>query len=353
MQQKQIDIIPLNKKVLITSILIVGLIPTVFGILSALVLDTWPVYCGYLIPSAIFSLIITASLFLANIFISRRTYARYPDSMSAVRRIITCLLLGLVISNIIIYVEWQIYNALISHLDTEQNRKVIFNNQVLATVLTTMVILVFEIRHYLIQWKTSAVEAERLQKENSQAQLESLRSQVSPHFLFNSLNALQSLIDTDPAKAKEFTQELSKVYRYVLEHKDDMVVTVREELDFIHSFIYLNRIRFGENLQFSTHIDAISLNKYIPPLTLQILIENAIKHNIISTDKPLHISVKDNADHLIVQNDLQLRTEKIESTGIGLKNLKERYKLIYNTEPTFTVVNAQYIASVPLMENDS
>lgn len=200
MQRTQADIIPVNKKILIRSILIVGSIPTIFGIISSIVFHTWRADCIYFIPSALFSLFITASLFLANIYISRKICARYPDTSSAVRRIIISLLLGLIVSNIIMYIEWQIYNALVAHLDAEENKRVTFNNQVLASVLTTMVNLVFEIRYYLLQWKISAVEAERLQKENSQAQLESLRSQVSPHFLFNSLNALQSLIDTDSDK---------------------------------------------------------------------------------------------------------------------------------------------------------
>ncbi|MBC8047305.1 MAG: histidine kinase [Fimbriimonadaceae bacterium] len=195
-------------------------------------------------------------------------------------------------------------------------------------------------------------EKERLEKENINAQLESLKTQVSPHFLFNSFNALQSLIDTDPQKAKDFLQELSKVYRYVLEHKDDLVVEIKEELSFIQSFIYLNKIRFGESLQFDTQIDAHAAKQYIPPLSLQLLVENAIKHNIVSSEKPLRIGISNENGYLIVKNNLQLRTEKIISTGIGLENLKERYRLIHNIAPEFILTKESYIAKIPVIEKE-
>lgn len=320
--------------------------------IQATVFGTWAELKLYIIPATVFSYIVTTSLFFTITYISKSAFAKYPEAKFAVRRVLSCLITALIISNILMYVEWKLYNTWFAHLSGEHEKSVIFSNQVVTSILVTFVNLVFEIRHYILQWKNSAVEAERLQKENTLSQLESLRTQVSPHFLFNSFNALQSLIDTDTQKAKNFVQELSKVYRYVLEHKDDLVVEVKDEIAFIHSFIYLNKIRFGENLLFETKVEADTLNKYIPPLTLQLLVENAIKHNIISSDKPLQIRLYSADGNLMVENNLQLRTEKLYSTGIGLQNLKDRYKLIYNIEPEFTVTNGKYSACVPLMEKE-
>ncbi len=307
---------------------------------------------AYLI-SLLFSVVVTFSIFLAVIKIISGTTAKLEGKISATKRIVTCLLLSLLVANIIIYIYWLIFNSLLFHCNEEEARARIFENQMLATVLVIIVSLVFEIGHYIHQLKITVAEKERLEKENMRSQLESLKTQMSPHFLFNSFNALLSLIDTDKEKAKEFLLELSKVYRYVLEQNDNLVVELREELKFINSYIYLNKIRFGDNLIFTTDIDAQNLNKFIPPLTLQSLVENAIKHNIISESKPLTIKITNNAGILIVTNNLQIRNERIVSTGIGLKNLKERYFLLGNKEPEFGIVNDQYIAKIPLIEKEN
>ncbi|MBC8173203.1 MAG: histidine kinase [Chitinophagales bacterium] len=302
--------------------------------------------------AALFSFVVTFSIFLANAAISKFIVDRLEGKTSASFRIFVCMIFSVITANLIIYIVWLLFNRLIFHEEGLENRARIFENQVLATVLVIIVSLIFEIKHYISKLRISIAEKEKLEKENIKSQLESLRNQVNPHFLFNSFNALQSLIDTDTVKAKEFVQELSKVYRYVLEHKDEFVVELKEEINFIHSFIYLNKIRFGENIKFTTSIEGEILKKFIPPLTLQLLVENAIKHNVISSDKPLHIDIVNENGSLLVKNNLQLRTEKIMSTGIGLQNLKERYQLIYHISPEFLVLKDSYVAKIPLIEKE-
>ena len=341
---------PLNKKILFWMILIVGLIPTIYGSIAASVFQTWDDYKIYCIPSTVFSLLVTATIFLANIFIFKKFHQLYPEQQQAVKRVLLALLAAQIVSNIIIYYYWEIYNYLYAHVIDDKSIK--FTNHVITIVLVTIVDLILESRYYLYRWHDAAVEAERLQKENSISQLETLRTQVNPHFLFNSLNALQSLIEIDQQKAKQFVQELSKVYRYVIDHKDDIVVELSEELNFIGSYIFLHKIRFGNNLIYDTNIDAGAMKKFIPPLTLQLLVENAVKHNIISADKPLHIAINSANGTLEVKNNLQPRLEKTGSTGMGLQNLRERYHLIYDLTPEFTISGGNYIARVPLIETE-
>lgn len=306
-----------------------------------------------IINTTVFSIVVTFSIFVVNTILLSAVTRRTEKIMKETGRILTCLTISLITSNLIIFIEWKIFNALFFHVSPESERAHIFENQMLATVLVVIVDLIFEVSHYIKQLKITIAEKERLEKENMRAQLEGLKTQVSPHFLFNSFNALQSLIDSDTNKAKEFLHELSGVYRYVLENNSQMVVEVKSELQFIRSYIYLNQIRFGENLHFETSISADALKKFIPPLTLQMLIENAIKHNIISSSKPLHIQIRSTDDTLVVENNLQLRTERTLSTGIGLHNLEERYFLICHKKPNFTIENNKYLAVVPLIEKEN
>jgi two-component system, LytTR family, sensor kinase len=194
------------------------------------------------------------------------------------------------------------------------------------------------------------LQAEQLQKEIARAQFESLKHQVNPHFLFNSLNVLTSLISIDPVVAEKFTEQLSKVYRYILEHKGEDLVPLKSEIDFIYSYIFLLEIRFKDKLQVQINLPSDELNLLIPPLTLQLLVENAIKHNSFSKKEPLHIVVSiDTPGYLSVVNNCQSRDEKLASTGVGLKNITNRYSYLTDKEPYFGYVNGNYIAKIPLL----
>lgn len=191
----------------------------------------------------------------------------------------------------------------------------------------------------------------RLQKENLQTQFESLRNQVNPHFLFNSLNVLTSLIKIEPDLAEKFTEQLSKTYRYVLEHRSEDLVMLRTEIEFLSSYTFLLNIRFMEKLFLNVNCEEENLNKFLPPLTLQMLIENAIKHNTFSKKSPLYIDIFcDNDGYAIVQNNLQQRDIKIESTGLGLRNIMDRYSFFSDKIPYFGINNGHYIAKVPLID---
>ncbi len=191
----------------------------------------------------------------------------------------------------------------------------------------------------------------KLQKENLQSQFEVLKQQVNPHFLFNSLNVLTSLIKLDPDLAEKFSEQLSKVYRYVLENKDFELVDLNTELNFLDAYIFLLDIRFVGKLRISINIQEENRNQRLVPLAMQLLIENAIKHNVMSKMQPLIIDVfVDDANYLNIVNNLQERPTHLASTGLGLKNILNRYELLNLSPPVFEKTAHQFIARIKLVK---
>ena len=186
---------------------------------------------------------------------------------------------------------------------------------------------------------------------NMQSQLEGLKNQVNPHFLFNSLNTLTYLIPENADKSVHFVQQLSKVYRYILELKDKELISLEEELRFLDAYTFLLKERFGENLCVEIDIPDEFLNKNIIPLSLQILCENAIKHNIISSQKPLCLKVFiQNEDKLIVKNNLQKKNQEMNSTRLGLQNIKNRYRFFSEKEVEVIATQEEFVVVLPLID---
>ncbi len=185
------------------------------------------------------------------------------------------------------------------------------------------------------------------------ASFETLKNQLDPHFLFNSLNVLSSLIEENPKKAQEFTVALSKIYRYVLDQKDKNLISVEEELNFAKLYFSLLKMRFEDAIiiNFQTDID---INDFrIVPLSLQLLLENAIKHNIISDQKPLQIDIFKEDNYLVIQNSYQKKQTFEKSTGIGLQNIIQRYNLVSNLEINIQQTDKHYIVKLPLISGES
>ncbi len=190
----------------------------------------------------------------------------------------------------------------------------------------------------------------KLQKENLQSQFDVLKQQVNPHFLFNSLNVLTSLIRLEPELAEKFTEHLAKVYRYVLENKDNELVNLSTEISFLDAYIFLINIRFMDKVVVNIRIPEERKNERIIPLAMQLLIENAIKHNAMSKKSPLVIDIFiDENNQLNVVNNLQEREAHMTSTGVGLKNIQNRYRLLNNTVPVFEKTETHFIALIPLV----
>ena len=173
-------------------------------------------------------------------------------------------------------------------------------------------------------WKKSAIQQEELKRAHLALQYQSLKDQVRPHFLFNSLSSLATLINTDTEKATQFVHKLSDVYRYVLEQSEHELVPLKDDLQFMEDYVFLQKIRFGNNLQVETKLE-LELGRMVIPLSLQMLVENAIKHNEISEDNPLRISISSTGKgHVIVKNTLKRREVSEPSLGTGLENLRKQ-----------------------------
>jgi hypothetical protein len=204
---------------------------------------------------------------------------------------------------------------------------------------------------FLNQWQLTELEMEKFQKESMRSQLASLKNHLDPHFLFNNLNILSSLIDKDTQLSQDFLVRFAQVYRTMLLTKVEDLVTLEEELDFIHSYIYLIKTRFEDNINFDVQIDEACNYHMLPPLTLQLLLENAVKHNIISEDRPLNVEIKAYDNELRVINSLYEKPEDLKSkSGTGLKNLKERYKYFCDEPLRFERKESTYEVHVPLIE---
>ena len=175
--------------------------------------------------------------------------------------------------------------------------------------------------------KKEVVE-QKLIAKSANAQFESLKNQLDPHFLFNSLNVLSSLIDENPKQAQKFTASMSKIYRYVLEQKDKELVTVEDELEFAKTYCDLLKTRFEDSVDFVFDVKKEDYRRFVVPLSLQLLLENCIKHNFATSSKPLIIRIFSENDTLCIENNLQIREQIKESSGIGLANIVQRYSLL-------------------------
>lgn len=209
---------------------------------------------------------------------------------------------------------------------------------------------IFTTRSWLMEWRKSAIEAEQLRTEKIASQYQSLKDQLNPHFLFNSLNVLSNLVYEDADKSATFIQKLSKIYRYVLDVQQEELVSLDRELDFAKNYLELQKLRFEDNLGYSIKVDS-NLGKQIPPLSLQLLLENAIKHNEASKSKPLFIEIFQEGNDLIVSNTFQPKRQQIEeSAGIGLKNIEMRYEILSHRQPMIINTDDEFIVRLPLLE---
>ena len=227
----------------------------------------------------------------------------------------------------------------------------LINSNSAAIFCTIMIIAIYESIYFMNELKKSVEEKETLKRESLKAQLNALKTQVNPHFLFNNLNTLTALIPDTPKQAIEFVQQLSKVYRHILEVQDEKSIPLQDELDVLRAYGFLLKTRFGDNLDIDIDVPEEKLQQRIVPLSLQLLMENAIKHNIVSAAKPLKISVFAENGHLLVSNNLQIKNQMIESTGIGLENIRNRYKLLGDGEVKVVESGESFTVSIPLIAN--
>jgi two-component system, LytTR family, sensor kinase len=204
--------------------------------------------------------------------------------------------------------------------------------------------------YYMNRLKKTQLEAEQLKKISIEAQFEALRNQINPHFLFNCFNVLSSLVYKDADTSAKFIAQLSNVYRYLLYNQEKKVVELKEELSFLDSYLFLLKIRFSDNMSVENQIKEDGEPRFIAPAVLQMLIENAIKHNVVSKKNPLRIRIFSENGSICVSNNLQEKEVKEFSTQVGLKNISSRYRFLSDEEVKIERTSHEFTVKIPLVQ---
>lgn len=277
----------------------------------------------------LYTLLYSISLHLANtsLFIFLDNY--FKEERFSKRRILVGFIASFFLSLFVIFLL-RIFEDVVIEGNTLNDflKKETASNYILSSVITFIILLIVHFI-YLYKWyQENKLKEQKIIAGSASAQFESLKNQIDPHFLFNSLNVLSSLIEENPDAAQKFTTSLSKVYRYVLEQKDKDLVSVEEELKFAKTYMNLLKMRFENSITFELPEDFNNEEAKVVPLSLQLLLENCIKHNIVSEKKPLHIKIHIEANELIIENNKQIKEVLQDRKGVGLQNIVSRYAIL-------------------------
>jgi len=290
------------------------------------------------------------SLYLANAVIFIYLDEVFETNRFASKRILLGFVASFLVSIVVIFllrifedviVEGTSFTDFLSHEN--------LNNYLVSIVLTFIVTLAFHVFHLYKAFNDNKIKEQKVIAGTASAQFESLKNQIDPHFLFNSLNVLSSLIEENPDNAQKFTTSLSKIYRYVLEQKDKELVVVSEELAFAKTYMNLLKMRFENSITYELPTDYDNPEARVVPLSLQLLLENTIKHNVVSEQKPLHIKIYIQDNYLIVENNLQKKEVLQDRRGVGLQNIVNRYGLLSERKVMIEETSDCFRVKIPLL----
>lgn len=275
----------------------------------------------------------------------------FPWAQSPGRTLFVSSISSLIFTVLDILIVNYVYFGLVFNINIFDNLSRWIGQMLVIFLISLLITMSFYLVYFFKWWRIAAVNEEQLKQEAIQLRYDAIKNQINPHFLFNSLSVLSSLVETDTVKAQVFILQFSNIYRYVLDQKDKELVTMAEEIRFAQSFISLHQIRHGESLVISVDID--DLSGYIVPLSLQILLENCFKHNIITEKQPLHIKLWRIDNYIIIQNSLQKKRNIQDSTGIGLETIRKRYKYL-SLHPMEVIENEKYFTvKIPIIKSIS
>lgn len=276
---------------------------------------------------------------------------KYPHFRDDKKRVIILFITIIGVITFVDFIGGILLTSIFNFFGMNSNHDVKLKILLPIMLITIMSMAIYEAVYYYIRLKKSIREEEQTKQVMIQAQLDTLRNQAQPHFLFNSLNTLRDIIDHDTKEdAKDFVDNLSGVYRFIIESGNSNLISLEKELKFAKAYIHIQSERFGDNLKINWNITENKLEAMIVPMSLQLLLENAIKHNIVSKAKPLIITVAIKADALVVSNKIQVKSTQTPSTKIGLKNIKKRYQLISSKTPIINNDGEYFTVSLPLLK---
>lgn len=278
-----------------------------------------------------------------------RLRKKYPDLNDSVQRIVFLFFATTTTVVVVDFIGVIIFSYIfenISYNFQERTKSLVF-----IIFLTIMTMAIYEAIYFFVRLKKSIRQEEQSKQAIVQAQLDALRNQAQPHFFFNTLNTLRDIIDQNAKEdATAFVDKLSEMYRFLLESGNANLITLRDELKFSKAYIHIQSERFGDNLKLNWNITEASLDAMIVPMSLQLLLENAIKHNVISKAKPLTVAINIKDDSIIVNNRIQIKSTQLPSTKLGLKNIEKRYALITSKSVVIQNDRNQFSVSLPLLK---
>jgi two-component system, LytTR family, sensor kinase len=286
----------------------------------------------------------TAGLWLGCMYIVVMLWQKFPWEKYPGKHLLIEIILILLYTNLF---SFSLYWAEVKIRLIEPFQQ-LYISAVMTNLITLLITALHEAAAFYQQWKFNFSRSVRLEKDNIEAKYETLKAQINPHFLFNSLNSLSALVEEN-TQAVDYLNNLSEFLRYMLKSRDREVVLVRDELNMLEKYLALQKIRFGENLDVQIDIEEKYYHYATPPLVLQMLTENCLKHNIVSKQKPLSIRIKANGEWVSVENTLQKKNEE-ESTGQGLRNISERYRFFTTEQVKISQTNTTFKVSIPLLK---
>lgn len=294
--------------------------------------------------------LITLFVWEGNRLIEKPIKKFFPPEKGSAKYLVSFFLIGSSLSFFFATIIVLIIGMLLNNFTWQQTIMPLKLNLIYTGLVSLLFHLINTIFYFFKEYKKQWMEAEELRRNSTQAQLQLIKNQVNPHFLFNNLNVLSSLLIKDNPEANQFIEEFSKVYRYILNNQDKELVELQSELEFIKPYIFLLKKRFDNGLEVDLNIPEHYKKSYVIPVALQILIENAIKHNVVSKARPLHIVVHVNEDDtLVVTNNLQPRQTTEPSTRIGLQNIRKRYQIICGKAIDIQHTDKEFAVTIPLL----
>lgn len=298
----------------------------------------------------LYTILYTVSLHFANTFLFIKLDALFKEDRFSRKRILIGFVSSFFVSIFVIFLLRVFENVVVGGNSLQQfleNEKA--SNYLVASVFTFVILLIVHFA-YLYKWyQENKLKEQKIIAGTASAKFESLKNQIDPHFLFNSLNVLSSLIEENPDNAQKFTTSLSKIYRYVLEQKDKDLVTVQEELNFAKTYMNLLKMRFENSISYEVPQDFNNEEAKVVPLSLQLLLENTIKHNIVSEQKPLHIKIYIKDNFLVVENILQKKNVLQDRKGVGLQNIVSRYAILTNRRIKIEETAEKFAVYLPIL----
>lgn len=340
-----------NTKTFLGHILDLIIVVIIGDLISYFFNPSFEIFIQHIWATSLYCLIIGGTLWKGNQFVSyliNRRIDIYKEPMKSLAWNLSMMFLFTITNIVVVNYFWWV---VLYGRDTNYLMESGFSILLIQLIVTIVITSIFYSISFFKAWREAAVNEERYKKESIHYQYKALKNQVNPHFLFNSLNSLTQLVYTDQKQAVKFIKQLSDVYRYVLEHKDNELVLLSEELEFANNYIFLQKIRHDKNLHVDVMVNQRSTSKVVP-MSIQILVENAIKHNEVSEENPLSIQITSDDEYVIVKNNLQRIKVIQNSDGIGLNALQRQYERLVS-KPIVRIENEEeFIIKVPIIQTE-